>query len=148
MHSKLLALLFLPLLVAGPPAPLAAPPVGRVRNRASQAWTLAMGQWVAGKIRILSVPDGGELAQLKPQGPGFVLDPGRAVDLEATPDANGLALQVTIVPVARQQAGASVYISQGLPGDRPTLNPNESPAVRVDKTLFGRPKDGEFVVIQ
>lgn len=145
MRTALLALLVLPLL-AGRPAVVTAPQPSRVENHAAQACKVAMGSWVAGEIQIRPAGGTTDLARLKRQGEGYLLESGQAVDLLVLPDRNGLALQVTFA-MASGSGGGSIYISQGRPGDPHTLNINEGPELHVDKGRYGRARDGAFVLI-
>jgi len=121
-------------------------PVSRVENRTVQAWKLGMGQWVAGKIRIREAGGSTELASLKDQGEAFFLMPGKAVDMEIVPTRDCLALQV-IFSMPASGSSASVFISQGNPGDPHTLNINPSPTVHVDRAFYGQARRGAFITI-
>jgi hypothetical protein len=135
-------------LLAGP-APARTPdnPVSRVENRTVQAWKLGMGLWVAGMIRIREAGGSTELARLKGQGETFFLMPGKAVDMEILPTRDCLALQVTFSMPAGAGSSASVFISQGNPGDPHTLNINPSPTVHVNRAFYGQARRGAFITI-
>jgi hypothetical protein len=136
-------------LLGGPspnPARAADVPISRVENRTFQAWKVSMGDWTAGMVRIREAGSPVELARLRSEGEGYFLMPGKAVDLEILPTGNCLALQITFsLPSG---PAASIFISQGNPGDPHTLNINPSPAVRVDRTFYGRARSGAFVQIR
>jgi hypothetical protein len=123
-------------------------PASRVENRTPQAWKLAMGRWVAGTVQVR--PGGRRVApaSLKAEGDAYLLAPGAAVEIKVLPDRNGLALQVVFMPVSAPGAGASIFISQGLPADPPTLNINPNPTVRIERDRYGHAADGPFVLIQ
>jgi len=151
MRTPITALLASALLAWAGPVTASGPvqaPSSRVENRSTHAWRVGMGFWVAGEIRVHRSQDHAELARLKNQGDNYILGAGEAVDLKVLPTRNGLALQVTFRPVDGRGTAANVYISQGNPGDRHTLNVNDAPTVQVDKTCYGRSEAGPFVVIQ
>jgi hypothetical protein len=141
------ALLACALLAAPAPARPLDNSVSRVENRTVQAWKLGMGAWVAGMIRIREPGGSTELASLKKEGEAYFLMPGKAVDIEILPTRNCLALQVTFSMPAGPGASASVFISQGNPGDPHTLNINPSTAVHVERAFYGQPRRGAFVHI-
>jgi hypothetical protein len=151
MRTGILATLAAVSLAGAVPAPVRGPvdmPFSRVENRSPQAWRVGMGRWVAGEIRIQQ-PDGrAEIARLKREGEGFVMQAGQTVHLKVLPTRGSLALQVTFSRVDGAGVPASVFVSQGNPGDKPTLNVNEAPTVRVEKAWFGRSADGPFILIQ
>ncbi|MDR3672725.1 MAG: hypothetical protein P4L36_17900 [Holophaga sp.] len=129
------------------PARAADVAISRVENRTYQAWKLSMGNWAAGMIRIRETGSHNELANLRTEGEGFFLMPGKAVDMEILPTRNCLALQVVFSMPNGASGAASVFISQGNPGDPHTLNINPSPAVHVDRSRYGRAGNGPFVLI-
>jgi hypothetical protein len=122
--------------------------VSRVENRTGQAWKLSMGNWAAGMIRIREAGGRTELASLREQGEGFFLMPGKAVDMEVLPTRNSLALQVVFSMPSGPSGTASIFFSQGNPGDPHTLNINPSPAVHVDRNKYGQARSGPFVRIE
>jgi hypothetical protein len=122
--------------------------ISRVENRTYQAWKLSMGNWVAGMVRIREAGSRTELASLREEGEDFFLMPGKAIDMEVLPTRNCLALQVVFSMPSGPSGTASVFISQGNPGDPHTLNINESPAVHVDRSRYGQARNGgPFVLI-
>jgi hypothetical protein len=140
MRIGVLALLTCSLLAGPRPAP-----ASRIENRTTQAWKVGLGSWVAGTVRIREAGGHTELASL--DGAGYLLKPGKSIDLEILPTRNSLALQVTFSAAGESGSSASIFISQGNPGDQPTLNINPAPAVHVNKTLYGRSREGAFVLI-
>ncbi len=135
--------------ILGGPCPSSAraadAPISRVENRTFQAWKVSVGDWTAGMVRIREAGGRAELASLRGEGEGYYLMPGKAVDLEVLPTGNCLALQITFSRPSGP--AASIFISQGNPGDPHTLDINPSPAVRVDKDFYGRAGSGAFVLI-
>lgn len=119
----------------------------RVENRSRRACRVAMGQWVAGEIRLRQPKGKAELARLKGEGETYPLAPGQSLEMLVLPTHDSLALQVVFLPGDGSGLPGSVFISQGNPGDPPTLNINEAPAVQVEKARFGRPEQGPFVLI-
>jgi hypothetical protein len=123
-------------------------PFSRVENRASQPYLVSMGSYVSGRIQIREAGGRADLASLKAEGDQFRLEPGKAVDMAILPTKNGLALQVRFSTVAGTGIASSVYVSQGKPKDKHTLNINEGPSVHLEKGFYGQSRDGAFVVIK
>jgi hypothetical protein len=147
MRTAILALLALPLL-AGTPPPQVHPGLGqisRIENHSNETWQLGMGVRVAGAIQVRPAGSHDLPASLEKEGDTYPLAPGKAFDMKVLPTRNNLALQVTFTGAGG--AGASVYISQGNPGDPHTLNTNESKTVHMDKERYGKFRDGAFVTI-
>jgi hypothetical protein len=133
-------------LVAGP-SPVDVP-ASRVENRAGQTYLVIMGSYVAGRVHIREAGGRTELARLNAEGDSFRLEPGKAVDITFLPTKNGLALQVRFSTLNGSGVSSSVFVSQGLPRDKPTLNINEGPSVHLEKAFFGQSRNGAFVVIK
>jgi hypothetical protein len=148
MRTAILAILALPLLAGTPPKRVRPEPgqVSRIENKSSAAWQLGMGQRVAGEIQVRPAGSHDAPASLQKEGDTFTLVPGQAFDMKVLPTKQNLALQVTFSTVGGS-AGASIFISQGNPGDPHTLNINESKAVHVDKARYGHNRAGAFVTI-
>ena len=138
--------LFSSVLLAGPVQ--ADTPYSRVENRASQPYLVSMGSYVAGRIQIREAGGRTDLASLKAEGDQFRLEPGKAVDMAILPNKNGLALQVRFSTVTGSGIASSVYVSQGKPKDKHTLNINEGPSVHLEKAFYGLSRNGTFVVIK
>ena len=93
-------------------------------------------------------PEGAEIVGFRGEGEAYVIEAGQAVDMAVLPTRECLALQVVLSRVDGAGTAASIYISQGNPGDPHTLNINEAPSVQVDRTRYGRPEAGAFVRIR
>jgi hypothetical protein len=152
MRIGVLAILFCWLLAGTCPASARTPDAqsSRVENHTQQTWKVSVGSWAAGMIRIREAGSRIELASLKGEGEGYLLEAGKAVEMEILPTKKCLALQVRFAMVAMPSggvSGASIFVSQGNPGDQHTLNINDSPVVHVDKAFYGKPREGTFVRI-
>jgi len=130
------------------PAQAAEPGFSKVENKTALPWTLTMRNWVAGKVSIRKPGARAELASLKAEGETYRLDSGEAVEIAVLPVNKSLALGVTFRMTGGSMTAASIFFSQGMPKDPPTLNINATPLVHVDKASFGKAKAGTFILIQ
>ena len=143
--------LALALLAGWNPAPAWMPqePFSRVENRSGQAWRVGVRRWVAGRIGIRPAGTRAPLVYLNGEGEAYALAPGKAFELVVQPTANGLALQLALDRADGQGPGASAYVSQGIPGSRPTLNLNPASGVEMEKASFGQADLGKpFIIIR
>lgn len=123
-------------------------PFSKVENKTALPWTLTMRNFVAGRISIRKPGAKTELASLSGEGHSFRLDSGQAIEIGILPVKKSLALGVTLGMTGGSMTAASIFFSQGMPKDPPTLNINATPLVHVDKAAFGKAKSGTFILLQ
>jgi len=123
-------------------------PFSKLENKTALPWTLTLHNFVAGKVSIRKPGTLTELASLNAEGENFRIDSGQAIEIGILPVKKSLALGVTLRMTGGSVTAASIFISQGMPKDPPTLNINATPLVHVDKDAFGKAKTGTFILLQ
>jgi hypothetical protein len=95
MRIGVLAILFCWLLAGTCPASARTPDAqsSRVENHTQQTWKVSVGSWAAGMIRIREAGSRIELASLKGEGEGYLLEAGKAVEMEILPTKKCLHLR-------------------------------------------------------
>lgn len=147
MRTAMMAILTLTLMAGPRQAPVKAQ-VSRIENRTDQPWKLTLDKWVAGAIRIRQAGAATGAASLEREGAAYVIGVGQAIEMTVQSTRNCLALELVLSRMDGTGPAASIYISQGNPGDPHTLNINDAPSVRVERTFYGHSGTGAFVQIR